>query len=234
MLKKNKQELKIPNHIGFIMDGNGRWATKKGLPRTIGYKHGVEALKRTVEGCLKYDIKVISIFAFSTENWGRPQEEIDEIFKLIRNLVTTDLQFFLERDIRLVHMGNRDKVPDDILKAVDEAIEKTKKCKKCILNIGFDYGGRDEIVRAYNKLISDKKTNVTEKDVNDALQTAYLGDLDILVRTSGEQRVSNFMLWQMAYSEIYFTKIYWPDFKAKNVDEIIKFYNSRNRRFGKI
>jgi len=231
---KQKKLTKIPNHIGFIMDGNGRWATRRGLPRTVGYKYGTEALKRAVSRCAELGVKVVSVFAFSTENWGRPQNEIDEIFNLVRDLVTDDLSFFIDRDIKLTHMGKRDKIPSDILKAVDDAIEKTSHCKKCILNIGFDYGGRDEITRAVNKLIENKKTNVTEQDVSDAIQTSSLGDLDVLVRTSGEQRVSNFMLWQMAYSEIYFTKTYWPDFKAKDVDKVVEFYNGRNRRFGKI
>ncbi len=231
MLNKN---LKIPNHIGFIMDGNGRWATNRGLPRTVGYRHGVDALKKVVDECLKWGIKVISIFAFSTENWKRPQDEINEIFNLVRNLVSKDLQFFLDRDIKLFHMGNRDRVPKDLLEKVDEAIEKTSNCKTCTLNIGFDYGGRDEIVRACNSLIKSGKKEISEIDLSNALQTSAFGDLDLLVRTSGEERISNFMLWQMAYSEFYFEPKYWPDMTAKNVDKFIEIYNSRNRRFGKI
>lgn len=234
MLKKVNKNLKVPSHIGFIMDGNGRWATKRGLPRQVGYKHGVDALKRVVERCAEYNIKTVSVFGFSTENWGRPQAEIDEIFRLIRDLVDTDLQFFIDRGIRILHMGNRSRVPADVLKAVDEAIEKTKNCTACTLNIGFDYSGRNEIVNACNSLIKAGKKEVGEEDISSALQTASLGDLDIVVRTSGEQRISNFMLWQLSYAELYFTNVYWPSFGAKDVDKVIEFYNSRNRRFGKV
>lgn len=234
MLNKKNQNLKVPSHIGFIMDGNGRWATKRGLPRAVGYRHGVDALKKVVDSCLKWGVKVISIFAFSTENWGRPQDEIDEIFNLVKDLVSKDLQFFLDRDIKLFHMGNRDKVPSDLLANVDDAIEKTSACKTCTLNIGFDYGGRDEIVRACNSLIENGKKEISETDLTNALQTSKLGDIDFLVRTSGEQRVSNFMLWQIAYSEIYFEHKYWPDMNEKYVDKFIEIFNSRNRRFGKI
>lgn len=234
MLKKVNTNLKVPSHIGFIMDGNGRWATRRGLPRQVGYKHGVEALKRVVDRCAEYKIKTVSVFGFSTENWGRPQAEIDEIFSLVRNLIETDLQFFLDRNIRITHMGRRNRIPADVLKIVDDAIEKTKHCTACTLNIGFDYGGRSEIVEACNKLIKAGKKEVSEEDISNGLQTASLGDLDLLVRTSGEQRVSNFMLWQLSYAEFYFTNVYWPDFGAKDVDKVIEFYNSRNRRFGKI
>ncbi len=234
MPKKINKNLKVPSHIGFIMDGNGRWATKRGLPRQVGYRHGVDALKNVVVRCLEYKINTISVFAFSTENWGRPQDEIDEIFRLVRDLVKKDLQFFIDRGVRLMHTGKRDRVPNDIISAVDEAIEKTKNCTTCTLNICFDYGGRNEIVDTCNTLIKLGKKEISEQDISGNLQSAQLGDLDIVVRTSGEQRISNFMLWQLSYAELYFTDVYWPSFGARDVDKVIEFYNSRNRRFGKV
>ncbi len=226
--------LKIPNHVAIILDGNGRWATRRGLPRTIGHKAGIEAVKRTVDGASELGIKVLSFFAFSTENWKRDKSEIDAIFEILRNYLKENEEEYLSKNLKLVTMGDISKLPEDIYKKFEELKEKTKSNTGMIVNIGLNYGGRDELVRAYNALLKQGKEVTSEEEIKKYLYTSSLPDPDFIIRTSGEQRLSNFMLYQCAYSELYFPKVLWPDFNKKYLIKALKNYSKRDRRFGGI
>ena len=214
------------------MDGNGRWAKKRLMPRSYGHKMAVENVTEVVEYCFSKGIKYISLFAFSTENWNRSKEEIDALFDLLRKYFTVKIKQLLKEGVRLTVMGDLSRLPEDVLKDLEAAIAQTQQNDKFILNVGINYGGRDEILRACNKLVAQGKNAVTEADFRSALYTADIPDPDLVVRTSGEVRISNFMIYQMAYSELYFPKTLWPDFHKKDVDRCLKVYAKRNRRFG--
>lgn len=224
---------KLPKHIAIIMDGNGRWATHRGLPRSLGHKAGCENIKRITRNIYDLGIGVVTFFAFSTENWKRPKEEIDNIFNLIREYVNESLDEFIEKDVKITFCGDYKKLPKDIVSAFEKAIKKTKNCKKFVINFAVNYGGRDEILRAVNKAIKNGKT-LDEKGFKDLLDTKDLIDPDFIIRTSGEMRVSNFMLYQMAYSEFYFCKTYWPSFSNKDLQTALIDFQKRKRRFGDI
>lgn len=230
MLKKELAPL--PKHVAFIMDGNGRWAKKRLMPRSYGHKMAVENVTEVVEYCFSKGIKYISLFAFSTENWNRSKEEIDALFDLLRKYFTVKIKQLLKEGVRLTVMGDLSRLPEDVRKDLEAAIAQTQQNDKFILNVGINYGGRDEILRACNKLLAQGKNAVTEADFRSALYTADIPDPDLVVRTSGEVRISNFMIYQMAYSELYFPKTLWPDFHKKDVDRCLKVYAKRNRRFG--
>ena len=230
---------KMPKHIAFIMDGNGRWAKKRGMPRTFGHKHGYVKMKMAVKHCVDLNIRVISIFAFSTENWNRPKDEIDEIFRLIREGMHEDSSLFMKWNVKVVTMGDLTKFPKDMYDKLVEVMEKTKNNTGTIFNLCANYGGRSDIVRAVNTILkersnSGKEESVTEQEFEKYLYGAGLPPPDLIVRTSGEQRISNFMLWQMAYSEFLFIKPHWPAMTPKLIDKCILDYQSRDRRFGKI
>lgn len=228
-----KKELApLPKHVAFIMDGNGRWAKKRLMPRSYGHKMAVENVTEVVEYCFSKGIKYISLFAFSTENWNRSKEEIDALFDLLRKYFTVKIKQLLKEGVRLTVMGDLSRLPEDVRKDLEAAIAQTQQNDKFILNVGINYGGRDEILRACNKLLAQGKNAVTEADFRSALYTADIPDPDLVVRTSGEVRISNFMIYQMAYSELYFPKTLWPDFHKKDVDRCLKVYAKRNRRFG--
>lgn len=222
----------IAQHIAFIMDGNGRWATKRGLPRNLGHKAGVDAIERTIDACLKFGVKYCTFFAFSTENWKRSKEEIDGIFELVRDFLNKKSNFFIEKQVKLNSIGVLDPFPEDLKDALLNNIEKTKNFDKLTVTFALNYGGRDDIARAVNKLIFEGKKTVTEKDILINLDTTDMPEPDLVVRTSGEQRVSNFLLYQMAYSEFYFPTIHWPDFDEKQVKKAIINYQKRERRYG--
>lgn len=224
----------LPTHIAFIMDGNGRWAIKRKLSRTLGHKAGIEALRRVLDRSVMLGIKIISLYAFSTENWKRPKDEVDEIFRLLREYLNEDTKKIVEQGIKIVTMGDLSKLPEDIRQAFEKVIFDTKNCTKHIFNIGINYGGRPEIIRAVNSIIASGVKNIDEQDFKKYLYTVDLPDPDFIVRTSGEMRLSNFMPYQSAYSEFYFPKTYWPDFKEKELDNAIIEYQSRCRRFGAI
>lgn len=226
--------LKIPKHVAIILDGNGRWATRKGLPRTVGHKAGIEAVKRTVEAAKELNIEVLSFFAFSTENWKRDKSEIDAIFEMLRNYLKENEEEYLNKNIKLETMGDITKLPEDLWKKFEELKEKTKNNTGMIVNIGLNYGGRDELVRAFNLLSKEGVKEVKEEDIKKHLYTFNLPDPDFIIRTSGEQRLSNFMLFQCAYSELYFPKVLWPDFDKKHLVKALKAYSKRDRRFGAI
>lgn len=226
------KENSIPNHIAIIMDGNGRWATKQGKPRLFGHRAGVESLKRVINACLELKIKVLSIFAFSTENWKRPKQEVDGIFSLIEEFTEKDVQPFMDGGVKVRTMGDLSKLPEKLQSSLLNLINKTKNNNNLILNIGINYGGRAEIVRAVNKVIANGIKECTEQDIINNLYTHDLPDPDLIIRASGENRISNFMLFQCAYSEFYFPKVHWPDFNKKQIQKAIKAYQKRNRRFG--
>lgn len=235
--KKNKtKELNnenIPKHIAFIADGNGRWATERGLPRFEGHKAGRETIKRVLDRCFERGVETVSLYCFSTENFNRPKEEVEYIFNLFRSMKDIGSSL-IKRDARFHLMGDLSMLPSDIQEQMISITNQTKDCKSHILNFGFAYGGRHEIVSAVNNLIKDGVKVVTEETFEKYLYTAGIPDPDLIVRASGEQRLSNFMLYQAAYSEFYFPSKYWPDFDENVVDECIEAYQKRKRRFGKI
>ena len=225
---------KMPQHIAFIIDGNGRWAKRRGLPRSAGHKVGFETLKKTINNVYDLGIKAMSVYAFSTENWNRPKEEIDGIIALVKTIFDDDLLNLKERGIKFQIMGDYSVFPEDLVEECTKLIEDTKDNDKMILNLGINYGGKDELVRGINNLIKEGKTEITKEDIDSSLYTANMPPLDFCVRTSGEQRLSNFMLWQIAYSELYFPKVMWPAFNKKHLVKALKVYQKRNRRFGAI
>ncbi len=224
----------LPNCIAFIIDGNGRWAKKHGMPRMLGHSAGIEAVKKTIDNAEKLGIKEILFFCFSTENWNRPKEEVDGLFKLFRKFVFEEADEYLNRNIMFKLCGDKSRIDKDIVEKVEEIEEKTKNCTKMKVGLCINYGGRYDIVQAVNKMLEQKINNVTEQDIKKYLLTADFSDPDLVIRTSGEERISNFMLYQLAYSELYFTKTFWPDFDKKELDNAIINYQKRNRRFGAI
>ena len=224
---------KLPNHIGFIVDGNGRWAKKRKLNRTMGHKFGVEAVKKIISALLDLNIKYSSFFVFSTENFKRSKEEVDNIFDLLREYIKTDLEEFNKKGIRLVISGDITKLPKDLQINLQDCLERTKNNDNLIVNMCLNYGGQQEIVRACNKIIEDKLEKVNEKTFKNYLYSSELPSLDLVIRTSGELRISNFMLYDLAYAEFYFTKTYWPSFDKKGLLKALKEYQKRDRRFGK-
>ena len=225
---------RVPAHIAIIMDGNGRWATKRGLPRNMGHKAGCENLKKIVEFIYELGIKYATFFTFSTENWKRPQEEIDGIFNVVRDYLDEDGDEFVEKGAKIVVSGDYTKLPQDLVDAINRIIEKTKNCDKFVLNLAINYGGRDEILMGVNKAIQAGKELQNQQDFAKLLYNSDIPNPDFVIRTSGEMRVSNFMLWQMAYSEFYFTKVYWPSFTEKDLQKALIDYQQRKRRFGAV
>lgn len=223
---------KMPRHIAFIMDGNGRWAKRRGLPRKIGHKFGYEKMKVVTKRCVDLGIEVCSFYAFSTENWNRPQDEIDEIFRLIRENMHNDTPLFMEWNVRVATMGDVTRFPRDLQDKLAEIMEQTKNNTGCVMNLCINYGGRADIIHAIKKIKDTSK--VTEADFDKLLYGADLPPPDLVVRTSGERRISNFMMWQMAYSELLFIKPHWPDISDKIIDACVIDYQKRDRRFGKI
>ena len=221
-------------HFAIILDGNGRWAKLRGLPRNAGHRSGVEAIKKTIFNAQKLGIKILSFFAFSTENWKRDKKEIDGIFSILRDYLDENILSYKEKGIKLRVMGDLSKLPADIVEKFQEAMRETKDCHDLIVNIGVNYGGRAELVRAFNNLIKQGKKEITEADISDNLYTHDLPNPDLIIRTSGEQRLSNFMLYQAAYSELYFPKTLWPDFDMRALKKALKVYLKRERRFGNV
>ena len=229
----------LPKHLAIIMDGNGRWAKQKGLLRAFGHENGTKSVKTTVETCAKLGIENLTLYAFSTENWNRPKLEVDTLMKLLVSSLRKELKTLQENNIRLNSIGNLSKMPKSILKELDEVIEKTKNNTRLTLTLALSYGSREEIINAVKK-ISDKVKNniisletIDESIINQHLYTHNLPDVDLLIRTSGEHRISNFLLWQIVYAELFFTDVLWPDFTEEHLYEAIVSYQKRERRFGK-
>ena len=221
----------LPRHIGFIMDGNGRWAKKRGMPREYGHRFGAETFRKVMEYCGDIGIEAVTFYVFSTENWKRPQKEVDSIMKLLNKYLDECEEKVMKNNVRFVFLGDKSVFHEDMrAKMID--IEEKSKNNKSIINLALNYGGRDEIATAVNKLIAEGKTRVSEADISAALYTADSPELDLIVRTGGDMRISNFLLWQSAYAELYFTDILWPDFSTADVDAAINNFMSRKRRFG--
>ncbi len=230
---------KLPKHIAIIMDGNGRWAKQQGMLRAFGHENGTKSVKKTVESCAKLGVENLTLYAFSTENWNRPKLEVDTLMKLLVNSLKKELKTLQDNNIKLNSIGNLEMLPQKIHKELREVIDKTKNNTRMTLTLALSYGSRNEIVTAV-KSISDKVKNniisidaIDESIINEHLYTQNLPDVDLLIRTSGEHRVSNFLLWQIAYAEFYFTNVLWPDFTEEHLYEAIISYQQRERRFGK-
>jgi undecaprenyl diphosphate synthase len=223
-----------PTHIAIIMDGNGRWALARGLPRLAGHRAGTENLRRIIEACIEFDIQYLTIYAFSTENWGRPKEEVEGLMHIVENVIDQELQELHDQGVQLRHIGRLDRLEASIRNKVLHAVEYTRKNSRLVLNVAFNYGGRDEIVNAIQHIITDnvKPDDVTVEMVNQYLFTAGVPDPDLIIRTSGELRGSNFLLWQGAYSEWYFPPVYWPDFDKEQLRLALEEFNQRERRYG--
>ena len=225
-------------HIAIIMDGNGRWAADRGLPRAEGHRQGVESVRRTVEAALALGITHLTLFSFSSENWARPKEEISDLFGLLRRFIRRDLADLHKNGVKIRVIGTRTGLEADILRLIDDAIELTKNNTALNLTIAFNYGARDEIARAARRIAeaaaegSLAPSDVTEERFGSYLDTANLPDPDLLIRTSGELRLSNFLLWQLAYAEFVFVDTYWPDFSREQLEAAIAEYQRRSRRFG--
>lgn len=229
---------KLPQHLAIIMDGNGRWAKERGLPRNAGHKEGVKAVKRVISNCIDLNIPILTLFAFSTENWKRPKNEVFYLIKLFNKAINREKENLIKNNIRINFLGRLKDLPDSIIKLMNEVAELTKKNNKLILNIAINYGGRAEIVDAINSIIpmvykkKIKIEDINEDTVRDNLYTHGLPDPDLLIRTAGEMRISNFMIWQIAYAEFWVTPVYWPDFDKINLIEAIKDFQKRVRKFG--
>jgi undecaprenyl diphosphate synthase len=229
---------KLPRHVAIIMDGNGRWAQKHALGRIVGHQKGAEAVRATVEMCREIGIKFLTLYAFSVENWIRPTQEVDALMGLLENYLRSELNEMLDHNIRLTTIGNTEALQGRIKKTLQEVMNLTADNKGMVLNLALSYGSQDEIIRAVNGLIKDirlgKLTDdeITKKLFASYLDTAGLPDPDLLIRTSGEYRLSNFLLWQMAYTEFYFTDVLWPDFGRNDLLEAIVSYQKRERRYG--
>jgi undecaprenyl diphosphate synthase len=236
MKKNNALPEKIPAHIAIIMDGNGRWAKARGLPRLAGHRAGTENLRRVIEACIEFRIKYLTIYAFSTENWGRPVEEVQGLMKLFEDVIDRELQELYDQGVQLRHIGRLDRLTPSFRQKVLEAIETTKNNDRLILNIAFNYGGRDEIVCALQHIVQDgvKAEDIDSDLVNKYLFTAGVPDPDLIIRTSGELRGSNFLIWQGAYSEWYFPPTYWPDFDKEELRRALEEYSHRERRYGMV
>lgn len=230
-----KEELKkLPVHLGLIIDGNGRWAKQRGLARSMGHKAGFDNLEKMLKVCFyEYGIKHVSVYCFSTENWNRPEKEVDYLRKLFRKWVKSNMTKKYP-DVRINFMGEFGEFGEDIAIKGKELMEKTAQNDKFILNLGINYSGQDELVMAVNKILEEKIDKVDRETIADHLYTAGQPPVDLLIRTSGEHRISNFMLWQLAYAEMYFPKCHWPAFDEECLYEALKEFQNRDRRFGAI
>jgi len=225
---------KVPQHLAIIMDGNGRWARARGLPRLAGHQAGTENIRPILQACVKFGVPMLTLWAFSTENWGRPEEEVKGLLRLLSQTIKRELAELHRQGVCLRHLGRLDRLPEQLQKEVREAIELTKNNSRLVLNVAFDYGGRADIVQAVRRIIADgiSPEEVNEDLISRYLYTAGLPDPDLIIRTSGEFRTSNFMIWQAAYAEYYVTPTYWPDFNEDELYRALEEYARRERRFG--
>ena len=229
-----KINIKNPQHISIIMDGNGRWASKKGLSRTEGHKAGVKSVRRVIKYCSKLKINYLTLFTFSQENWNRPQNEVLALMKLLLSSLNKELNEMVKNNVKFKVIGNLEKVDMITRNRLKHAEDSTKNNDGLTLCLAISYSGRQEIVNAINKIIDSKINNIDENSLSEFLYTSNIPDPDLLIRTGDEHRISNFLLWQLAYTEIYFSKVFWPDFKEKDLDAAINDFKSRERRFGKL
>ena len=227
---------KIPQHVAIIMDGNGRWALQRGLPRLAGHKAGTENLRRVIRSTVEFGVKYLTIYAFSTENWGRPPEEVKGLMYILEDVIDRELNELHKEGVQLRHIGRLERLAPSLQEKVLDAIDVTKNNDRLILNIAFNYGGRDEIVQAIQRMMKDgvPPEKVTDELVSQYLYTVGVPDPDLIIRTSGELRVSNFLIWQAAYSEWYITPTFWPDFDKDEYRRALEAFSHRDRRFGKV
>ena len=229
----------IPKHTAIIMDGNGRWAEQKGMPRIFGHQNGVTAVRKIVEAASKFDIKYLTLFTFSVENWDRPTSEVDTLMGLLVQTLKDEFEDMFKNNIKLNAIGDLDSLPNEVREELYTIIESTKGNTGMTLTLALSYGGKQEIFKAVKEISEKVKNDIICLDnfddsvINDHLYTSDLPDVDLLIRTSGEKRISNFLLWQIAYAELYFTDVYWPDFAEEDLEKAIVEYQNRERRFGK-
>ena len=229
----------LPNHLAIIMDGNGRWAQKQGKPRVFGHEAGFKAVREVVEACAKKKIPYLTLYAFSTENWLRPKKEVDILMRILLRALKSELDTMLKHNIRLQTVGGISTLPEVILNELERAVDQTAENTGMVLTLALSYGGREEITEMTRIVAQKVKNGLIHPDhidasvVNEHLYTANLPDVDLLIRTSGERRISNFLLWQSAYAELFFTERFWPDFKEEHLEEALMDYQNRERRFGK-
>lgn len=230
---------KLPQHIAVIMDGNGRWAKQQGKHRVFGHSNGVKAVRETSEACAELGVKYLTLYAFSTENWNRPQEEVGALMELLLKTVRLEIKTLMKNDIRLRAIGNLEALPKATLRELNDAIEKTAGNKRMDLILALSYSGKSELTKAVQNISADvasgkiSKNDISEELISKYLYTTNIPDPELLIRTSGEKRISNFLLWQLAYAELYFTDLFWPDFNKQELYKAILDYQQRQRRFGK-
>ena len=238
-LEQQIDRSRVPEHIAIIMDGNGRWAKKRGMLRIFGHESGAKAVREAIEAAGQTGVKYLTLYAFSTENWNRPKEEVNKLMNLLVSTLNKEFKRLHENDIRLNAIGNIDELPTKAQQQLTDVIEKTKDNTSLTLTLALSYGSRDELVQSVKKIATKVKNNIIsaktidESIINEHLYTHNLPDVDLLIRTSGEQRISNFLLWQIAYAELYFTDVLWPDFRKEHLYEALLNYQKRERRFGK-
>jgi len=227
---------KIPRHIGIVMDGNGRWAKQRKLPRLLGHRAGTENTRRVLRSCGEFGIEIVTLYGFSTENWQRPKGEVNGLFSIFEEAIDREVPELHRNGVRLRHLGRTDKLPERLIRKIESATELTKDNDRLILNLAFNYGGRAEIVDATRRIIAEgiDPAAIDEKLFSNYLYTAGLPDLDLFIRTGGEMRLSNFLLWQTAYAEYYTTPTYWPDFDEAELEKALIAYSQRTRKFGKL
>lgn len=237
-LVKGDNAMNVPRHVAVILDGNGRWAKSKGMPRNYGHAQGSKNVEKICEEAWRMGIKYLTVYAFSTENWSRPKDEVDALMKLLRNYMKTCLKTAAKNDMKVRVIGDRTRLDDDIRSRIAELEEATKNNGGLNFQIALNYGSRDEIVRAVQRIAADVRVgkmepeDITSEVISSYLDTHDIPDPDLLIRTSGEERLSNFLLWQLAYSEFYFTDVLWPDFTKEDLVKAIEQYNARDRRYG--
>ena len=226
-------EIKIPNHVAIIMDGNGRWAKERGLNRTAGHEEGAKTVRKITQYCSDIKVKYLTLYAFSTENWERPKLEVEFLMKLLEKYLKKELEVYLQNNIRFKAIGDLSRFSKSLQNTIYETQNKTANCSGLTQVLALNYGSKNEIIRAVKKL-NELNLEVTEENLELCLDTAGMGDVDVLIRTSGEVRLSNYLLWQNAYAEMFFTQTYWPDFTASELDDILSDFSKRERRFGGI
>lgn len=235
-MSENAQRLEIPRHVAIIMDGNGRWATNQGRSRSDGHRAGTDNIRSIIKAFVEHGVDYVTLFAFSTENWDRPGDEVDTLISIIQDVIRKESNDLHQEGVRIQHLGRLDRLSPGLQQAIRDSVELTKNNTKLTLNVAFDYGGRAEIIRAVQALVRDgvKEEDITEEMFSTYLHTDGIPDPDLIIRTAGEMRMSNFLIWQAAYAEYYTTPAYWPDFDEAEVAKAIQAYGQRQRRFGKV
>lgn len=227
---------KVPEHVAIIMDGNGRWARARGLPRVAGHRAGTENLREIIESATEFGIKYLTLYAFSTENWGRPPDEIEGLIHILEDVIDRELMKLHKEGVRLLHIGNLECLRPRLRQKVQNAIELTRNNARLTVVLAFNYGGRDDILQAVRRIVSEgfRPEEISEDLINRYLYTAGIPDPDLMIRTAGEMRLSNFLIWQISYSELYVTPVFWPDFNKEELRKALQAYATRDRRYGKL